>query len=255
MLSVRNPTLPPVPEEGITLEGTPTNHRRILRIGHRGAAGHAPENTLAAIRTGIALGADFVELDVQRTRDGHLVLMHDLALERTVNATGLLSDFTWQQLQWLDATHGQRIPSLEAALATANGRTGVMLEAKTPGLGPDLYRAVQGSAFAGPVIYASFLHADLLAIRQLDPHAKTLALIEGVPLSGAAFARDAAATHAGLAHESATPEFVAALHAAGLEVFLYTVNAPAVIRRALALGADGLISDYPDRVPKTCPAI
>ena len=62
------------------------NSRQILRIGHRGAADHAPENTIAAIRTGISLGVDFVELDIERTRDGRLVVLHDELVDRTTNA-------------------------------------------------------------------------------------------------------------------------------------------------------------------------
>jgi glycerophosphoryl diester phosphodiesterase len=223
--------------------------RRILRIGHRGAAGHAPENTIAAIRKGISLGADLVEVDVQATRDGRLVVMHDASVDRTTNGTGLVSNLTWEELQLLDAGDGARVPDLEAALAEASGRAGMMLEAKVAGIGPDLYRAVQAAGFAGPVIYASFLHAEILAIHRIDPEARTMALMECVPVSGAAFARDADATAAGLALEFATAEFVATLHDAGLEVFVYTVNDPRLIQRAIDLGVDGIISDYPERVP------
>ena len=223
---------------------------RILRIGHRGAAGHAPENTIAAIRAGISLGVDFVELDVQRTRDGRLVLMHDETLDRTTSGLGSLSQMTWDELQSLDAGDGERIPSVEAALGTASGRAGVILEAKAPGIGPDLYSAVQASNFSGPVIYASFLHAEILAIRDIDQRARTMALIDCIPVAGAAFAHDANATLVGLAFDSATAKFTSALHEVGLEVFFYTVNEPNLIALAIQIGADGVISDYPERVPK-----
>jgi glycerophosphoryl diester phosphodiesterase len=251
-------------EESTALEDThalaaspAANDRRILRIGHRGAAGHAPENTIAAIRKGISLGVDFVEVDVQRTRDGRLVVMHDALVDRTTDGTGLVSEMTWKELQLLDAGGGERVPcleaALEAALAAANGHAGVMLEAKTAGIGPDLHRAVRASGFLGPVIYASFLHAEILAIRAIDPLARTMALMECVPVSGAAFARDANATMVGLAYDSAAAEFIATLHDAGLEVLLYTVNEPRLIQRAIDLGVDGVISDYPERVPKIRP--
>jgi glycerophosphoryl diester phosphodiesterase len=226
---------------------------QLLRIGHRGAAGHAPENTIAAIHKGISLGADFVEVDVQSTRDGRLVVMHDNLVDRTTDGTGLVSDLTWDELQLLDAGNEERVPSLEAALAAANGHAGVMLEAKAPGIGQAIYRAVRASAFSGPVIYASFLHAEILEIHKIDPLARTMALMECVPLSGAAFAREANATLVGLALDFATAEFIATLHDAGLDVWLYTVNDPRQIQRAIDLGADGIISDYPDRVPKIRP--
>ncbi|HEX4758603.1 MAG TPA: glycerophosphodiester phosphodiesterase family protein [Terracidiphilus sp.] len=224
--------------------------QQILRIGHRGAAGHAPENTVAAIRRGVSLGADFVELDVRRTRDGQLVVIHDELTDRTTDSTGPVCEMTWHDLQLLDAGNGESVPCVEAALATANGHAGVILEVKTPGIGPDLHRVIRASAFRGPVIYASFLHTEILEIRRVDPLAETMALMECVPVSGAEFALEASATLVGLCHESATTGFIAALHDAGLKVLLYTVNEPNLIRRAIDLGADGVISDYPERIPK-----
>ena len=229
------------------------SRQRILRIGHRGAAGHAPENTIAAIRRGIALGVDFVELDVQRTRDGRLVVMHDKFVDRTTDGTGLVSEMTWDELQLLDAGNGEGIPCLEEALAAANGHAGAILEAKTPGIGPAMHRVVRASAFSDQVIYASFLHGEILEIRKIDPLARTMALMECVPVSGAALARDAKATLVGLSIDCVTAEFIAALHDAGLEVLLYTVNDPRLIHCAIEFGADGIISDYPERIPKIRP--
>lgn len=221
----------------------------VVRIGHRGAAGHAPENTLAAVRAGIALGADYVEVDVRRSHDGRLVVMHDALVDRTTNGSGLVAEMTWEQLRRLDAGGGQRVPSVEEVLKAASGRAGVMLEVKTPGLGLELLQSVQTTGFTGPVVYASFLHAEIAAIRAADPRAKTLALIDAVPVAGAAFARDAGASVVGLSEDCATPAFVAELHAAGLEVWVYTVNDPRLIRRVIAAGADGVISNFPERVP------
>ena len=229
--------------------GPSANRQLILRVGHRGAAGHAPENTLAAIRKGISLGADFIEVDVQRTRDGRLVVMHDERVDRTTNGSGPVSSLTWDELQLLDAGNGERVPSLEAVLAATSGHAGLMLEAKAAGTGPAIHHAVQSSAFSGPIIYASFLHAEILAIRKIDPLATTMALIEFVPTADAAFAHDAGANMAGLPFEFATAGFIATLHAAGIEVFVYTVNEPRLIQHAIDLGVDGIISDYPDRIP------
>ena len=226
--------------------------RRIVRIGHRGAAGHAPENTVAAIRKGIALGADFVEVDVRRTRDGCLVLLHDALVDRTTDGSGPVARMTWNELQRLDAGGGERVPSVEAALAAAAGQSGVMLEVKVPGIAAELCRVVQASGFPGPVIYVSFLHTEIAEIgrcSQMHPRARTMALFQCVPASGAAFVRNAGATMVGLAHDFVSAECIATLHDAGLEVWLYTVNEPPMIRRAIEMGADGIISDFPDRVP------
>jgi len=222
--------------------------RNVLRIGHRGAAGHAPENTLAAVAAGLALGVDLIEFDVQRTRDGALVVMHDKRVDRTTDGSGIVGELTLAEVRALDAGGGQRVPTLGEVLSTVSGRAGVMVEIITPGIAADVAAALREWRFDGPVLYASFLHSELLAVRNEDPGAPTLALLEGVPVAGARFALDARATHAGLSFESATSEFIAALQQAGLQVFLYTLNDPRDIELALARGADGIISDFPDRV-------
>ena len=221
---------------------------RIVRIGHRGAAGHAPENTQAAIRAGISLGVDFVELDVRRTCDGRLVVLHDARVDRTTDGSGLVSAMSWEEVQALDAGAGERVPGVEAALAAIDGHAGAMLEVKSPWTGAELYRAVAASGFSSAVVYASFLHAELREIRRLDPQARTLALMGRVPIARGARARAAEANLVGLNETAATGELVARMHGAGLEVWVYTVNEPGRIARAIALGVDGIISDYPERV-------
>lgn len=220
----------------------------ILRIGHRGARGHAPENTLAAIEKGIALHAHMVEFDVQATRDGQLVLLHDATLDRTTNGHGPIAQQMWSDVKRLTGGGGQPLPLLAEALRAASGRTGVMIELKAEGIARQVCRAVQEAQFAGPVVYASFLHDELLDVRRAEPQAHTLALIEAVPVNRTAFATDAQATHVGVAFETLTPSFFGALRARSLRVFVYTVNEPADIRAAKAMGVDGIISDYPDRL-------
>lgn len=224
-------------------------HRSIVRVGHRGAAGHAPENTLAAIELGIALGAEFIEIDLQRARDGRIVLMHDKFVDRTTNGRGRVTDLAWEELRGLDAGAGEHIPLLGEVLDLANGRAGLILECITPELGEEICREVASFGFRGPLIFASFLHREILAIRELDPHAMTMALLEGVPVTPAAFALEAGSTHAGLALDSATPEIVKALHHVHLPVFVYTADTAEQIDLAIQLSADGIISNFPDRLP------
>lgn len=224
------------------------SNRHILKIGHRGAAGHAPENTLASVERGIALGVDYVEVDIQRTLDGHLVLMHDKFVNRTTNGTGRLSELRLEEISRLDAGEGQRIPLLHEMLEVASGRVGLILETITPGIGPAVYRQVLDFGYRGPVIFSSFLHEEILAIRELDPRAMTMTLMEAVPISRTAFAQEARATHAGIALDSMTGEFGEALHQAGLYLFLYTADTNEQIGLARALGADGIISNFPERI-------
>jgi glycerophosphoryl diester phosphodiesterase len=220
----------------------------MVRIGHRGAAGHAPENTVRAIEKAIALNADFVELDVRRSLDGHLVIIHDASVDRTTDGHGAVAELTLAELGRLTIANELRIPTLREALKAAAGHVGLLLELKAEGLAEQVWTEVRTSSIPGVVMYASFFHAELLRIRETDPGAQTMALLEAVPVQPTAFAIDAQATHVGLAFDCLSPPFVQALHHADLQVFTYTVNEPADISRARGVGVDGIISDFPDRI-------
>ncbi len=227
----------------------PTNlARNPLRIGHRGAAGYAPENTLAALELGIKYGVDMVEFDVRRSADGALVLLHDDLVDRTTNGEGRIEDLSLSVLRELDAGRGERIPLLEEALACLSGRAGAMIELKVRGIAADVCALVKAVDFQGIVIYASFFHEELLTVRRLIGDAFTLALIEDVPIPSTAFATDAQATHVGLALDAVTPSLVKAIQEQGSKVFVYTVDESTDIARMKQLGVDGIISNFPDRI-------
>lgn len=221
----------------------------MLVIGHRGVAGSAPENTLASLERGIVLGVDFVEFDVQPTRDNALVLFHDRRLDRLTHERGLLRDLPLSAVRKLRVGGGQAVPSLEEALAHINGRVGAIIELKSEGIAANACRVVEAVGFQSPVIYASFWHQELLAIRQITPSADTLALLAGTPVNPTAFAKDAHATHVGLALDCLSRESVRAFQARQLKVFVYTVDDPADIQWVTTLGVDGIISNFPDRIP------
>lgn len=223
-------------------------HRKVLRIGHRGARGHAPENTLASIERAITLGCDFTEVDVRRTFDDELVLLHDEWLERTTTGRGLVSELTLEEVRTLDAGGGQLVPTLEEALRTADDRIGLILELKAGGVAYDVCATVRASGFNRPVIYASFLPDELQHVRRADPNAQTMILFTRLALNPGAAAARLHATHVGLHLDTVTQPLVTALHHDHLIVFAYTANQPAEISKMTMLGVDGIISDFPDRV-------
>lgn len=220
----------------------------MLRIGHRGAAGLAPENTLASIEQAISLGLDLVEVDVRQTCDGHLVILHDERVDRTTNGTGLVSTMPLLALRELDAGAGQRIPTLGELLQTAHGRIGLILELKVPGLAAQAYESVQRSAFTGPVIYASFIQNELCSIREADPQAQTMVLFSRWVKDPVAVAQHVRATHAGFCYRVVTKSVIETCHQRGLVAFVYTVNERQDIQKVKSLGAEGIISDFPDRL-------
>jgi glycerophosphoryl diester phosphodiesterase len=220
----------------------------IIRVAHRGGAGHAPENTLRAIENAIAIGVDYVEIDVQSTADDHLVVMHDKRVDRTTNGSGRVTALTLEYIRSLDAGEGERVPLLSEVLELVNGLVGVMIELITPHIAMKTHRLVKKSGMRVPVLYASFLHSELIAVRQAEVSTQTLALLEGVPISGARFAIEARASHVGICFDSVTPEFLHSLKSHGLQTFVYTLNDPRDIGLARDLGVNGIITDYPERI-------
>lgn len=220
-----------------------------LRIGHRGASGHAPGNTLLSIETALRLGVDAVEIDIQRTCDGHLIVLHDRMLHPSTTGHGPVESASLDQIRSLRTVRGgQAIPTLDEVLACVSGRAGLMIELKIPGIAAQTLKMVRKANFPGAVYYASFLHEELLAIRALDAGAATIALLEGIPVNMTAFALDAQATHAGLSIHSLSRRFVDELHQSGIRVFTWTVDQPDQIAFAKSCGVDGLISNFPDRL-------
>lgn len=223
-------------------------NQRILRIGHRGACGHAPENTLASIEQAIALRCAFTEVDVHRTSDDELILLHDERVDRTTNGRGCVSQLTLSDIRTLDAGSGQSPPTLDEVLKAASGRIGLILELKIGGLAYDVCATVRASGFNQPVIYGSFLQEELQHVRRADPDAQTMILFTRLPANPCAVAARLHATHVGLRLDTVTKPLVTALHSERLMVFAYTANRPAEISRLNMLGVDGIISDFPDLV-------
>lgn len=223
-----------------------------LCIGHRGAKGHAPENTLLSIRRAIELGADGVEIDVFYV-DGQLVVIHDEKLERTTSGRGLVSAQSFEFLRKLDAGDGEKIPTLNEVLDTVDRRVFVNIELKGPRTAEpvvalvDRYIAERGWR-PSDFIISSFDHEELSLVP--GDRLRLGVLFRRPPPNYAKIAADlrAYSVHPELRHT--TRDFVADAHAHGLKVFVYTVNSPGDIERMRAIGVDGVFTDFPERVKK-----
>lgn len=221
-------------------------------IGHRGARGHAPENTLLGIDTGIALGVPWVEFDVQLHPSGALLVFHDLTLDRTTNGSGFLADQPLAALRSLDAGAGQTIPTLQEVLDLVEQRVGVNIELKSAGGTAEAVAAVIRSYVdAGwPVdkfLVSSFHLPELWEFKQLAPEIPIGALLCGVPLDWAGCALELGAATLNLSSEFVDPRLVADAHAHGIKVYVYTVNDVAEMRLLRRMGVDGVFTDHPDR--------
>lgn len=248
-----------------------------LAFAHRGGAALWPENTLEAFRGAIGLGCPYLETDVHRTRDGHLVIFHDARLERTTNGAGLVRDCSLAELRRLDAgyrfspdgrTHpwrgqGLTIPLLtEAFDLDPNVRINVEMKQAGVGLPRALWELIEQHTLHDRILVAS---ADVALGEELRAIARGRVATSASVREALAFwaavrtgmwrfvkmrydALQVPTQQSGLT--VVTDAFVRAAHARGVQVHVWTVDAPDEMRRLLALGVDGLMSDRPDLLMK-----
>jgi glycerophosphoryl diester phosphodiesterase len=228
-------------------------------IAHRGAAGHAPENTLAAFERAVELGTGFIETDLHLTRDGHFVAIHDGTLDRTTNGTGTVHEFTLADLRkvdaglWYDRGYmGQRIPTLEEILEFGRNHDVVFyLEVKYEaawGMHHALVAALQKSQSAARTIVISFDPKTIAAIRALDASLMVGILVEDPHSDPVKAALDVGARQLCLKFTLVTKQLVERAHAAGLQVVAWTVDQVEEMNAVIAAGVDGIMTDFPDRL-------
>ena len=228
-------------------------------IGHRGASGHAPENTLAAFKKAVALGATFIETDLQLSRDARFVAIHDETLDRTTNGQGKVHDQTLAALRRIDAGSwfgseyaGERIPTLEEILEfTKKNDIVFYLELKPSGSwGGEhtLIGALRESGEAARVLVISFDPTILAGLRKIEPTLMTGVLYDGQLADPLKTAVDVGARQLVVRGDLVTPAMIVEARKRDLQVVCWTVNHPAHIRLLIAAGVDGIMSDYPDRL-------
>ncbi|MGA3293771.1 MAG: glycerophosphodiester phosphodiesterase family protein [Candidatus Acidiferrales bacterium] len=228
-------------------------------IAHRGASGHAPENTIAAFQRAVELGATFIETDLHLTRDARFVAIHDAVLDRTTNGHGAVREFTLAGVKELDAGMwfdrqfmGQRIPTLEEVLAFASEHDVVFyLELKFEaawGMHHTLAATIQSSGNAARTIVISFDPGTLKAMRQVDASIMMGLLVEKARPDMVKAALDAGARQLCPRADLVTRDLVERAHGADLQVVTWTVNDAPQMRAMIEAGVDGIMTDLPDRL-------
>jgi glycerophosphoryl diester phosphodiesterase len=235
-------------------------HRPLI-FAHRGAKRVAPENTLPAFEAAIRLGADGVELDVQYSSDGKLVIFHDLSLEKTSNGTGRVTSHTFEELRKLDAgSHfspafaGAQIPALDEVLDLARGKLLVNIELKSldisnANLGVDVVAAVRAHNMADEVVISSFNPFALRRSKRAGPeieHALLLALDTSGWTRWGFTLRYSRADGLHPETKMVDEAYVAAARRRKMPVRVWTVNDEDEMVRLARLGVDAIISDLPD---------
>ena len=228
-----------------------------LVIAHRGASSYGPENTLAAFDMALQMGARHIELDVQSTRDGHIVVIHDDTVDRTTDGTGPVASHTLAELRSLDAGArfapafaGERIPLFEEVLARYQGRAHIHVEIKghTNGLSERTADLIRTHGMAREVTVTSFQKARLEETRAQAPELPTGWLVRDVTDTVIAEARAMGLTQLCPRADALNPELVDRLHAAGLVVRAWGVATEELMRRVVEAGADGMTVNFPDKL-------
>ena len=246
-------------------------------FAHRGDAAHFPENTLPSFQSAIEIGADVIETDVQRSKDGHFMIFHDDTIDRVTEGSGKIGDYTLEELKRLDAGYrysadGQSfpfrgkkitIPSLEEALRELpQQRFNIDLKADDPSQAGDYCALIRRYNAAERVLTASEFTGNLKAVRCLLPEMATSASHREVAgffflyRSGLLFAKRGLAADALQIPEFyrswlvASPGMVRQVRRKGIRVHVWTVNAEADMRRLLDAGVDGIITDDPRLLKK-----
>ena len=225
----------------------------ILNIGHRGAKGHVTENTVASFLKAQELGAQAIELDVHACASGELVVIHDFTVDRVTNGSGEVHKLSLEQLKALTVNGGHTIPTLDEVFETVGNRCFVNIEMKGRHTAQPVsdfierYVTEKGYAYTNFIV-SSFQREELANMSRINPNVP-LGILTQASIHQAwewAVEYNAVALHP---HFSLLTESnVLKAKEAGYKIYTWTVNEPEDIARVKALGVDGIITDFPDRI-------
>ncbi len=225
---------------------------KILKIGHRGAAGYEPENTIRSFQKAIELGVDMIELDVRICKSGEVVVIHHDRLDATTDGTGFVRDKTLEELKKFDAGKGEKIPTLTEALDSIGKRIIVDIEIKEEGMAQPIAEIIQRYVSEKQwgynlFIVSSFLFDELDVFKTLMPSVEISVLGNSsheLIRGGQKLSASSLSVH----HETITEDFIFETHTQDMKVFVWTVNHEDDIARMKELGVDGIFSDFPNKL-------
>ena len=231
-------------------------------IAHRGFSGLAPENTLIAFQKAIECKADYLELDVHKTKDDSIVVIHDLFVDRTSSndTKGEIAKMNYSDLTTVKVGYStkfgykyenEKIPTLREALGLAKGKIKVCIEIKVYGVEKEILKIVNDLKLNDDVIIFSFYYPVLAKIRQLDKKIPILFLIDTADKMTINYAKAIKSNAIGVGYgTTVTKDYLNFAHKKGIEVWKWTVNEEDEIQQLINLGLDGIITNFPDKALK-----
>ncbi len=221
----------------------------MLHIGHRGARAYAPENTIASFKKALEIGVDAVELDIRKTRDHQLVVIHDEDVKRTTDGEGLVRELTLKQIKGFSVEGGEKVPTLEEALGFLDKKVKVFVELKEEGTEEQVLDVVHDRDLKKNVVIISFLEAALRKVRELDSEIET-GLIYAKHKNPLKAALELKANYLFAFYRFTHTANVEKAHENGLKVVVWTINTVEEVEQYVKKGVDGIASDKPDILMK-----
>ncbi len=216
-----------------------------LRIGHRGARAYRPENTISSFAYAVELGANAVEFDIRRTRDGWIVVIHDETVDRVSDGTGLVRELTLEDIRKLNVD-GEKIPTLREALEFLAGKVEkILVELKEAGYEEQVLAEVERCGLTSDVILISFHQDALRNIRMLNPSIETgLIYVKHTnPIQAALSLR---ANYLVAFYKFVHKQHIDMTHRKGFKILVWTINDRREAEKYARMGVDGVASDKPD---------
>ena len=226
---------------------------KILKIGHRGAKGYEPENTLVSFEKAIEMGADGIELDVHLSIEGHLIVIHDETIDRTTNGKGVVDQLTLQKLKSFRINEKHEIPTLEEVLDLVDQRCFVNIELKNQDTADKVVQLIEHYISDknwnhNNFLVSSFDWNSLQQVRFLNENIRIGVLTETDLDLAISFARFMKAEALHPDFQLLTNEYATKIQEKGILVFPWTVNEIDAIQRMKSFNVDGIITDFLDRV-------
>ncbi len=219
--------------------------RSMLRVGHRGARAYAPENTLASFKKAIEIGVDAVELDVWKTKDNQIVVIHDADVKRTTDGVGLVSELTLVQIKGFSAKDNEKVLTLKEALDFLDKKVKVLVELKEIGIEEQVLSIVHTSSLEKNVVIISFLEDSLKKVRELNKNIET-GLVYAKHSNPIKAALELKANYLIALYRFTHTVNVQKAHENGLKIIVWTINTREEAQEYAKKGVDGIASDKPD---------
>ena len=232
----------------------------VLKIAHRGFSSISPENSIESFKKAASLGIDMVEFDVHQTKDGHIVVMHDENLYRTIKRKGRIKDLKLEEIRKFHLMNGEPVPTLKEVIKVVKDKCGLNTDIKSQEITNKILAIIKEEKIENKVILSSFYSNVIKLIKKKEPGIKTCFLVADkkikiiilylfrpvLPYLFVSIAKKIKTDSMGLHYKLVTDKIIQSLHKNNIKIGVWTVNTKKDFKKMQLLGVDAIISDYPD---------